>query len=56
VVRAVADEVLVMRQGRVVEAGPVEEVFARPRQPYTRALLAAALELETLDDGAAVPA
>jgi peptide/nickel transport system permease protein len=41
VVRHVSDDVLVMKDGRVVEAGPVEEVFDRPRHPCTRALLAA---------------
>ena len=37
----VADEVVVMRAGTVVERGPVGEVFARPREAYTEALLAA---------------
>ncbi len=41
VIRHVSDEVLVMRQGCVVEAGPVETVFAAPRHPFTRQLLAA---------------
>ena len=41
VVRHVADEVMVMYLGRVVEAGPAREVFASPRHPYTRALLSA---------------
>jgi len=41
VVRHVADEVMVMYLGRVVEAGPAREVFAFPRHPYTRALLSA---------------
>ena len=36
-----ADEVQVMREGRIVEAGPTEEVLTRPQHPYTRALLAA---------------
>ncbi|MER6999737.1 ABC transporter ATP-binding protein [Streptomyces sp. NPDC000410] len=39
VVRCVTDEVLVMRHGRVVEAGPTAEVLAAPRHPYTRLLL-----------------
>jgi microcin C transport system ATP-binding protein len=47
VVRALSDEVIVMRAGRVVEAGPTAEVFAEPREAYTKALLAAALDLET---------
>jgi oligopeptide/dipeptide ABC transporter ATP-binding protein len=39
VVRLLADRVLVMYLGRLVETGPVGEVFERPRHPYTRALL-----------------
>ena len=52
VVRALSDHVIVMRNGRVVEHGPAERVFDRPEAPYTRALMAAAFELETVDDGA----
>ena len=44
VVRAVADTVLVMHQGRVIERGPVDRIFEAPESPYTRALIAAALE------------
>jgi oligopeptide/dipeptide ABC transporter ATP-binding protein len=40
VVRLVADRVIVMYLGRVMETGPVERVFANPGHPYTRALLA----------------
>jgi microcin C transport system ATP-binding protein len=47
VVRALAHDVLVMRGGRVVEQGPAEAIFARPADPYTRALMAAAFGLET---------
>ncbi len=39
VVRQIAHTVSVMIQGRVVEQGTAEEVFARPSDPYTRALL-----------------
>ncbi len=46
VVRALANHLLVMKGGRVVEAGPARRVFADPRHPYTRASLAAALNLE----------
>jgi microcin C transport system ATP-binding protein len=44
VVRALADRILVMKDGQVRENGPAAEIFANPRDPYTRALLAAALE------------
>ena len=40
VVEYVSDRVLVMYLGRVVETGPVEAIYARPRHPYTRALFA----------------
>jgi len=44
VVRALADTVMVMRHGRIVESGPTERIFLAPREDYTRALLAAALD------------
>ncbi len=46
VVKALCNHVLVMRNGLVVEEGPAEAIFASPQQEYTRALLAAALNLE----------
>ncbi len=46
VVRALSDELIVMRDGRVVEQGPAAAIFEAPRDPYTRALMAAAFELE----------
>jgi len=48
VVKALADEVVVMKDGKVVEAGPAESLFAAPQDPYTRALLAAAFNLEAV--------
>ncbi|MGW6131868.1 ABC transporter ATP-binding protein [Cellulomonas sp. NPDC055163] len=50
VVADLADRVLVMKNGRVVESGPVEEIFHRPQHPYTRQLLDAVPHL-----GAATP-
>jgi microcin C transport system ATP-binding protein len=44
VIRAMSDRVLVMRQGRIVESGAVDQIFDAPQQDYTKALLAAALE------------
>jgi microcin C transport system ATP-binding protein len=49
VVRALAHEVLVMQAGKIVEAGTAEQIFAAPREAYTRALMAAAFDLETVD-------
>jgi microcin C transport system ATP-binding protein len=52
VVRALSDEVVVMRAGRVVEHGPAVDIVERPRDRYTRALMAAAFDLAPVDDGA----
>ncbi len=49
VVRALADDLVVMKDGRVVESGPSEQIFARPATPYTRALMAAAFNLEAVE-------
>ncbi len=49
VVRALASEVMVMRDGRVVEQGPAERIFDAPEHPYTKALMKAAFELEAVD-------
>ena len=46
VVRALSNHVIVMKDGKVVEEGPSRDLFASPRQDYTKALLAAALNLE----------
>ena len=48
VVRALANEVMVMQGGKVVEYGPARDIFAAPRTAYTRALMAAAFDVEPL--------
>jgi len=51
VVRALANEVIVMRNGKVVEAGPAEQIFETPQTDYTRALIAAAFDIATAPAG-----
>jgi microcin C transport system ATP-binding protein len=51
VVRAMAHRIVVMRQGKVVEEGPAEDITRRPTHPYTRALMAAAFTLEADETG-----
>ncbi|HYD47937.1 MAG TPA: dipeptide ABC transporter ATP-binding protein, partial [Terriglobales bacterium] len=46
VVRAMSHAVLVMRHGRIVEQGHADDIFGAPRHPYTRELLAAAIDLD----------
>jgi len=43
VVRALADQIIVMQQGRIVEAGPASQIFSAPQHPYTQRLFSAAL-------------
>jgi microcin C transport system ATP-binding protein len=52
VVRALADEVIVMQNGKVVEQGPAKAIFERPETAYTKALMAAAFNLEAIEPGA----
>jgi microcin C transport system ATP-binding protein len=52
VVRALANSIIVLRHGKVVEQGPARTVFAEPKTDYTKALLAAAFELESTQSGA----
>jgi microcin C transport system ATP-binding protein len=51
VVRALANDVIVMRNGQVVEAGTAQQIFDAPRTDYTRALMAAAFDMETAPEG-----
>jgi microcin C transport system ATP-binding protein len=52
VVRALASEIIVMRHGKLVEAGPAAELLANPKSDYTRALFAAAFDIK-VEAGAA---
>jgi microcin C transport system ATP-binding protein len=45
VVRALAHDILVVKDGRIVEVGPTERIMTQPEHPYTRALMAAAFDL-----------
>ncbi|KPK00406.1 MAG: microcin ABC transporter ATP-binding protein [Desulfobacterales bacterium SG8_35] len=47
VIRALADEVAVMQNGKIVEAGPSADLFNNPQHPYTKSLFAAAFDLST---------
>jgi microcin C transport system ATP-binding protein len=51
VVRALANDIVVMRAGKVVESGPAAEVFDAPKSDYTKALMAAAFEIATAPEG-----
>ena len=52
VVRALANEVIVMRLGQVVEQGPATEIFSDPKTDYTKALMAAAFDMEAVPTAA----
>ena len=52
VVRALANHVIVMRNGKVVESGTSQQIFTRPQTDYTRALIAAAFDIATAPEGA----
>ena len=51
VVRAMANYLVVMYHGKVVEEGPTETIFEHPRAAYTKRLLAASLDLDSVSDG-----
>ena len=51
VVRALASELIVMKDGLVVEQGPTYEIFNAPKHIYTKKLISAAFDIETLEDG-----
>jgi microcin C transport system ATP-binding protein len=49
VVKALAHDIMVMKDGKVVESGPAAAIFAAPQTAYTRALMAAAFDIETAE-------
>ena len=51
VVRALANDIVVMRAGKVVESGPAETIFDSPKSAYTKALMAAAFDIATAPEG-----
>ncbi|MCF3640491.1 ABC transporter ATP-binding protein [Rhizobium sp. TRM95111] len=51
VVRALANDIVVMRGGKVVESGLAADIIERPKEPYTKALMAAAFDLRAVTDG-----
>ena len=55
VIAGFADRIAVMYAGRVVETAPVDELFARPRMPYTLGLIGAVPRLDVRADSALVP-
>jgi microcin C transport system ATP-binding protein len=51
VIRALANDVIVMRNGQIVEGGPSRQIFEQPQSDYTRALMSAAFRIETAPVG-----
>jgi microcin C transport system ATP-binding protein len=51
VIRALANDVIVMRNGKIVEHGPSQQIFEKPQSDYTKALISAAFRIETAPAG-----
>lgn len=51
VVRAMSDDVIVMQRGKIVEQGSADQIFDNPQTSYTKALMKAAFNLETSEEG-----
>jgi microcin C transport system ATP-binding protein len=49
VLKSLCHEIAIMKEGKIVEAGPAREVFANPQHPYTRELLATAFQLTSIE-------
>jgi microcin C transport system ATP-binding protein len=52
VVRALANDVIVLKDGHVIEQGPATKIFENPETDYTKALMAAAFKIEAVETGA----
>ena len=50
-IKTIADEVLVMKNGHIMESGPVSEIFAEPKHPYTRELMASRMLIKSKKAG-----
>ncbi|MNL88642.1 Glutathione import ATP-binding protein GsiA [compost metagenome] len=55
VVRALANQLIVMRNGKIVEQGPAADIFASPQSDYTRALMAAAFDVAVVPQPPGAP-
>jgi microcin C transport system ATP-binding protein len=51
VIRAISHQVIVMKNGKVVESGDAKQIFDSPREAYTKTLIAAALNIEVVVNG-----
>ena len=51
VIRALASQVLVMKDGRIIEHGPAADIFSAPQTDYTKALISAAFEIKATETG-----
>ncbi len=49
VIKAISHQVIVMKNGKVVESGPTQQIFEHPREEYTKTLIAAALNIEVVN-------
>jgi microcin C transport system ATP-binding protein len=49
VLKSLCHEIAIMKEGKIVEAGPAREVFANPKHPYTRELLATAFQMTSIE-------
>jgi microcin C transport system ATP-binding protein len=51
VIRALANQVLVMKDGKIIEHGPAADIFSAPQTDYTKALISAAFTIKATESG-----